>query len=767
MKLYAIRIVALLLTTHLYADSLLEKAIQYAKTHEEYVEPENKNLFYPDFTTYYKEHTPSWFRRLFGREEFSIKLFIKKIETVVNYREKKGLSGLFINALRPDKDTQLIVWGDIFGAYHSLVRDLTYLKDQGFIDENFRIIKPKCIFIFNGNVVDRSPYIIETLDIIIDLMNANPDNVFYIRGDHESKQEWHNYTLAKELQIRARSLSRDIIPFDSILDRFFNTLPLAFYLTNTEADTLNVVRISHYDRSFPLLNEKEFRDFFDASDNKVSTFMLLKEGENRPEFKKGKKVALRAILKGEEHKIVYRYNEGLLESSTQGEATSWSLFSAPTLIFQRLCDFFFDAFSIITVADVFGDTTIALYNQDVRKKDGFGQREVYNLISTQRIFKNSVHQPELLFAATMDLTKGTNTIGKRVDDGLRLRFEMQQDAGGIKGFQPRIFTFDDQYTPNITRQKVDYITKVLGIDKLVGSQGSPSLEAYLDLIKKGSVLVLFPFTGSPIFRKPDLKYVIHGARPSYEYEGVILAQYAYNILKTKRIAFFYQNDSFGEGPLKGAMDFFKDKKDVVLLNVPHERNDVSFGPQAEKLRAFNPEAILFFATSPAVRGIITLMGVDYFASRKLLGISVFEDAFEQFIKDIGITFIFTRVVPNPHTSQLEIAQEYREQSKKYDMKVDKLAFEMYINASILFYLIERINGPITKETIIDAAESIKDYDLKGFSLNFNPETRELSHTIWLDNGDGEWKPVDIRTLGYGLGGSKPPIVDTPLESVKK
>ena len=140
------------------------------------------------------------------------------------------------------------------------------------------------------------------------------------------------------------------------------------------------------------------------------------------------------------------------------------------------------------------------------------------------------------------------------------------------------------------------------------------------------------------------------------------------------------------------------------------------------------------------------MGVDYFAPRKLLGISVFEDAFEQFMKDLGITMIVTRMVPNPHTSTLAIAQEYRDNTKKYDVKVDKLAFEMYINASILFYLIGKITGDITKESIIDAAQDTHNCDLKGFMLDFNPQTRELSHQLWLDTGEHEWKEVDIKSL---------------------
>ncbi len=727
----------------LYGASALDKANAYAQANQEYVEPDNKNYVYPNFSSYYKSRLPNFFTSFRGIKTFSMKDFRDKIMTLADLREKRGFSGNFVQSMKITPKSTVIVWGDIFGAYHSLVRSLGYLEQQGFIDKDLKIIKNDCYFVFNGNVIDRSPYTSETLSLVIDLMLANPDTVFYIRGSHEDKQEWHSYSLARELQIRARSLSTALIPFSDSIDRLFNSLPLALYLSHTDGEIINLVRISYYNRSNMHINEKFIAKAFHEQQKPLETIPLVEKEE---EDGVDGKISLRAIVVGERRNIVYKYSEGLLEAKTQEEATAWTLFSAPTFVYQKLCDFFFDAFAMINIADIFTDTTISLYNQDARKKDGFAKKNTFNLFTTQRTQEGLPAQPELLFAATMDFSKSTNTIGKRVDDGLHLRFEVEQDKGGIKGYQPRILTFDDQYTPNLTRQKVEFIKNELKVDKLVGSQGSPSLESYFDFVKKGELLVMFPFTGAPIFRAPDLRYILHGARVSYSYEGEFLAQYAYEELKAKRIALFYQNDSFGKGILVGAQEYFKDKKDVVILDLPHERNDVAFEEQAKKMKAFDPEAVLFFVTSSAARALITQMGVDYFINRKLLAASVFEGAFEHFINDLGLKFIFTCMVPNPKTSNLEIVKEYRENAKKYDIKVDKLSLEMYINASILFDLIGRLEGEITKESIIDTAEKTHNYDLKGLALDFNPKTRELSHSMWLDTGSQDWKEIDTRSL---------------------
>ena len=52
--------------------------------------------------------------------------------------------------------------------------------------------------------------------------------------------------------------------------------------------------------------------------------------------------------------------------------------------------------------------------------------------------------------------------------------------------------------------------------------------------------------------------------------------------------------------------------------------------------------------------------------------------------------------------------------------------------------------PYTTDKIIQAIESMKSYPFKGLILNFDPETRELSKQVWIDNGEKHWLPVDLE-----------------------
>jgi hypothetical protein len=164
----------------------LAAAQAYAKKYPEYVAPDNKDWLVPDFRSFHKKMTPQWFQRIAMRAGWSDSFwdwrsFKTAINTLTEQRAKEALPNDFSERFTPEGKDQFIIWGDLYGAFHSLVRDLTYLQQQKIIDNNLKI-KSHYYFVFNGNVIEGSPYVLETLELIIRLMIANPDQVFYTRG---------------------------------------------------------------------------------------------------------------------------------------------------------------------------------------------------------------------------------------------------------------------------------------------------------------------------------------------------------------------------------------------------------------------------------------------------------------------------------------------------------------------------------------------------------------------------------------------------------
>ncbi len=716
----------------------LTEAQEYAAQFPEYVKTSNKDWLRPDFSSFHRENRPGALRRFaswFGvsYSVWDARKFKTLLKSLVISRERDRLQGEFAEQYKPHKEDKFIIWGDLFGAFHSLVRELTFLHEQGIINDQFKIVKPNYIFIFNGNVIDGSPYVLETLTLVLRILEINHSRVFYMRGYHEENERWHNFELEQELKVRARHVSREAIPLNDLLVRFFDTLPLALYVTHDTPEEVQAVLIANNEETINKFGGTNASHVLSGDEKKRGFFKV----SNKKKKPKKKKVKIKAYITSEDRSVSYHKTEGLTVLSAMGGVATWMVFSSPTERSQKLYQFQYDAFAQMVALNGMDSWTISLFNQKVAAFDGFHESTTYNLVSGwQMKTKDRLKEKQLYIGATMDLSKGASPIGKRVKEGLELAFDKEHTLNTVPGIIPELATKDDEYTPIKTRSVVEKMVGK-GINTFIGSQGSASLESYLDLIRDGKVLVLFPFTGAPIFRKPDLKYLIH-YRGSYIREGEELVQYAIKDLKAKKIAIFYQDDAFGKGALEGARKALKAAGVTKFLELPHERNVVDYKKEAVKIRDFNPDTILFSTNTLSIRGLIRQMGVQYFAGKNLLGLSVYEDAFERFLKDKGLTFTLIRMVPDPQTSSLPIAREYRAWADKQSVSYDKVSFEQFINANILFEILRTIEGPVTNEKIIEKAERMKSYPFKGLVLDFNPETRELSGNLWLDRGEGEW-----------------------------
>ena len=58
------------------------------------------------------------------------------LEKTIERRKAEGFKSEHIVRLTPRPGSKFIIWGDLAGAYHSVVRGLKKLIDLDFIDEN-------------------------------------------------------------------------------------------------------------------------------------------------------------------------------------------------------------------------------------------------------------------------------------------------------------------------------------------------------------------------------------------------------------------------------------------------------------------------------------------------------------------------------------------------------------------------------------------------------------------------------------------------------
>lgn len=767
-RLFSLLLIPLLLFSSSKTFDTLKQAEAYAQLNTEISLNRDQNVLRPDYEDFYTQQRTSLFSDFFTpfkEKLWSSTIFKDTLQVVVKEREQKGYYGNFILIKTPKPETQFIVIGPLFGTFHSLVRNLKELEAQGFINNDLKVIKPNCFIIFNGNVINGAPHVLETLTLVLSLMKKNPHSVKYIRGQYENELYWQNTTLKTQLKLQARHLSNENIPLAQLITRFFNTLPLGIYLNGINSQE-GLLRISYFSLEDDVFTEascaKSLRAFHPTM--KVCRLKASKSEERIP---------IRALIKGENRLISYEQNPGLTLLEPERGATAWSVLSSPNKIYREHFSFFYDAFSVITIGPSLAETTITLYHQDVRDLINFKRVMTYNVLTGQSLLRPLSMQPPfgVLFAkkeikvprieekapkalhvtdmiqlgSTMDLSKSNQLIGKSMKTGISALVNRINQLGGINGKLYQVTIVDDQYNPALSRANIEKFMHN-NIRLILCPVGTPTLAASLDLIKEKKIFVLFPNSGSEQFRQPTLTNIVH-FRPSYQSEAIALTYHMMRSLAAKRFAFFYQNDSYGKAALEGALKVLKKEGLKEWIEAPYLANTVQVTEAVNAIRKGLPDSIAFFSNVTPTIELIRQLGSEFLAGRKLFAISpVGERSFKQFVRSAGLEVTFAQVVPNPAMSNLQIVQEYRQEIAKQALPPDTYALEGYIAASLTANYLRRIQGPITFEALLKLIEGTKNYTFKGLTLNFNPQTRELAHYLWIEQPNGEWVEQNLKAL---------------------
>jgi ABC-type branched-subunit amino acid transport system substrate-binding protein len=787
-----------MLTHNLHASyTTLSEFVEYADAMPEYPANDTDDWHNPDYSSFHKKMLPSFtkniknFLGLSNYKFFPIETFKNLLDEVEEYRKKNYSRGRLIQKMTPLPDSSFIIWGELNGAFHSLVRCLQELQRQDVIDNELNIVQPITYFVFNGDIVNKSPYITETLTLVLQLMKKNPKKIFYLKGDYEDKQQWMEGEFGRELAIRAQQFSKEKVPFADRLRDFFGTLPLALYLIPPEQTDKEkkVVRISFFGPEMNELDESDFPFFFDLYSKPMVSLLQKTHQETDVETQ------VAAYIYAEDRSTKYTHSDGLVFISKDKQNTQWSVVSSPTASFRRLYQFFDDAFVVLKTKEQLSDWTLTLYHQDVRTFDGFKKERPFYLISGEQIPDkqqleitqlqdelmkitkennelkegcvlvqqeqpkqeelkkqevslmpktiSALQNGNLVIGSTMDLSKQLKGYSELLRQGLDLSIDKFNKNGGLDGTKIQMVYLDDGYEPERARANVEKLLNDFKTNIVLSTMGTPIAESYLDLVKEKKVLSVFPHTGS--FHFSDLEYMVH-LRTSYYDNGRIIGEYISNVLgnKEQKIAFFYQNDSWGKDLLEGAKKEFVKKGFDSFLELSYVPNLLELEKHAEQIKKFNPDGIGLFCSPRICQEFINKMGVDFLRQKALFGDTILGlKEFDDFIKEKGIKIIRVQAIPNPRTSDLEIVQDFRKEAKKNKVPIDTVSLEGYMNAAVFLDILQKINGSLSIESFLKTIEGIKDYNFKGLDLNFNPNNRQLLHTVWMNMGSDDWEPKKV------------------------
>lgn len=631
------------------------------------------------------------------------------------------------------EESKVFVWGDLHAAFHSFVRGLQYLIEEEVLDSQLKIKQKDCFFIILGDAIDRGPYSMATLSLILLLCYQNPSTVFYIKGNHETCKYWENFGLKRELNITAQHVKPTIGVIKEKINDFFASLK-KYLLVYSEEDPKSVLFFSFNGMSDPYI------DLSVPISNKPGLYFARLRFQN---FYTQKDCFIPEVLfKTEDWRKEHRAVDGLgLLDQTYG-TTTWTVFSAPIKVHEDFYGFDYDAFALIKVGASIRESYVQIINKS--KKDvRFLKQEPRNLL-TSRLLSHPQSAPvgeDIVFGSTMPLSQGLPVLSDRTKRGVNLAILEFNKEGGLKGRHVKYDVRNDYYSPLYATKNVkDFIKR--GVDLFLFPVGSVTLKSYANLITNHQIAVIFPMTGSADFGNPALKGIVNLTAMNID-EITAHIHFLTQSQAVKHFAFLFQEDEYGQETLNVAHRLLEQQGITEWLDLPYVRGTVDFKAQIEQLKQANVDALCLLCTADAAQEFMRQCDLSFLHNKTLFGLSTLGSiAFKNFVNKKGIYFYYSSRVPDPTHSMLPIAKEYRLLMDRDYYVYDNASFEAYIGTKFLLDIMKNMKDPINKYTLITEMEKIINKDFEGLTLTYKPTDRSFNLSVWLEDPD-EDKWIEI------------------------
>lgn len=343
---------------------------------------------------------------------------------------------------------------------------------------------------------------------------------------------------------------------------------------------------------------------------------------------------------------------------------------------------------------------------------------------------------EIVLGMSSALSGPAEALGNGVKSGVEAYFKKINESGGVNGNTLRLKADDDGYEPDKcgpNMRKLITEDKVLAV---IGNVGTPTAVVAVPIANETKTLLFGAYTGAGVLRKsPPDRYVIN-FRASYEEETAAMVDAFLKAgIKPEEIAFFTQNDGYGDAGYQGGVKALKEKGYANAEKLAHgryTRNTVNVEDALATILAASPKAIIMVGAYKPCAAFIK-MAKELLPNTLYVNVSfVGSIPLAQELGPAGEGVIVTQVVPHFEADLKGVAQ-FREDLAKYSAGATAgfISLEGYLAARIFVEGVKQAGANPTRESIIDALEGLNNLDIGiGTPISFSKSNHQASHQVW-------------------------------------
>src|SRR5579871_1463327 len=351
----------------------------------------------------------------------------------------------------------------------------------------------------------------------------------------------------------------------------------------------------------------------------------------------------------------------------------------------------------------------------------------------------------IVFGQAAALSGPSSALGQKLRQGILAAFAEVNVKGGVHGRRLELISRDDGYDPD---RSVMQTVKLLDEDKvfaLIGAVGTPTSLVTLPIARDQNVPFIGPFTGACFLREKDLDNVVN-IRASYGAEAEAWVKHLTEDRHIKRIAIFYQDDSYGRDGLAGVKLALEKRGMELAAESTYERNTKAVSMAMRVLRRAEPEAVVMVGTYAPCAEFIKLARQSGF-NPVFVNISfVGANALAQELGGDGYGVIVSQVVPFPWDASIKVVADYQAAQKALspDLRPDFVSLEGYLSGRLAAAALEMAGPNPTRAEMLRVINDVGRFDISGDSLTVGQKMRDASARVFLTRiqPDGTFKSID-------------------------
>ena len=361
-----------------------------------------------------------------------------------------------------------------------------------------------------------------------------------------------------------------------------------------------------------------------------------------------------------------------------------------------------------------------------------------------------VTKTEITLGMHTDLSGVAATYGVSSANGVKMRFDEANDAGGVNGRKINVIIEDQAYQVPKAVQACNKLINRDNVFAFVAALGTPMNNAcFKDQLAAG-VPNLFPLSAARSMFEPYDRLKFYGAAT---YVDQIRSAVSYFVKEKskKSICVMYQDTDFGKEIVVGAETQAKQLGIKLAAISAHKPTDQDFTASLTNLKAAGCDLVLM---GTIVRDTI----IPYVAARKMgwtevdfVGSAAVYDGVVGAAQGMdGLYAMGLTEMPYSDSPVESVRKFVAAYKAKYNVDPNIGAVYGYVAADLTLAGLKNAGADLTLDSFIKGLESIRNYhdSFKGPEVNFGPNIRQGANSSFLAVvKDGRWARV-TQSLGF-------------------